>query len=160
MPWNGSGIFEPLGSPEFPATPGEIIYAEYFNAIINDLIDGLNNALTRDGQEAPKWVDVPQIVPPAGAYTLPITARGHHIYKDDAATITVPPNASVAFAIGTIVSIYNFNASSMTLAEGAAVDLYIPTSGTPGNRTLAGYAFATMLKVGTNAWLVSGPGVT
>lgn len=57
MPWNGSGTFAPLGSPEYPAVSGEIIYADYFNAIINDLITGLNNCVTRDYQEGDFWLN-------------------------------------------------------------------------------------------------------
>lgn len=57
MPWNGSGTFAPLGSPEYPAVSGEIIYADYFNAIINDIIGGLNNCVTRDYQEGEFWLN-------------------------------------------------------------------------------------------------------
>lgn len=54
MPYNGSGTFEPLSSPDFPAVAGEIIYATRFNNVINDLINnGLTKALVRDGQSTP-----------------------------------------------------------------------------------------------------------
>jgi hypothetical protein len=53
MPFNGSGTFNPLTPPTFPAVAGTVISATYFNAIINDLIsNGLNIAWTRDGQAA------------------------------------------------------------------------------------------------------------
>lgn len=50
MPYDGSGVFLPLTPPVFPAVSGEVIYGEYFNLVINDLIAGLTNALAKDGQ--------------------------------------------------------------------------------------------------------------
>lgn len=51
MSYDGNGQFDPL-SPEYPAIPGEVIYAANFNAIIEDICVGLTNALARDGQGA------------------------------------------------------------------------------------------------------------
>lgn len=53
MPYNGSGTFQSLPPPQFPAVAGSVIRASYFNAVVNDLIAGLTNAVTRDGQSAP-----------------------------------------------------------------------------------------------------------
>ena len=53
MPYNGAGNFTPLPPPQYPAIPGDVIRASYFNAVINDLIAGLTNAITRDGQSPP-----------------------------------------------------------------------------------------------------------
>lgn len=50
MPFDGSGIFIALTPPNFPAVAGEVIYAERFNAVINDLVAGLTNAVGKDGQ--------------------------------------------------------------------------------------------------------------
>lgn len=52
MPFDGSGNFTALSSPTYPAVGGEIIYADRFNAIIDDLISGLNEVWNRDGQSA------------------------------------------------------------------------------------------------------------
>lgn len=52
MTWNGSGIFDPPGTPEFPAIPGDLIRAEYFNTVIQALCDAFLNVLPRDGQAA------------------------------------------------------------------------------------------------------------
>lgn len=51
MSYNSSGTYYPP-EPEFPAIPGEIIYAEYFNTIIEDIADALSLALPRDGRAA------------------------------------------------------------------------------------------------------------
>lgn len=50
MPYNGAGNFVSLPPPQYPAVAGDVIRAAYFNAVINDLIAGLTNAVTRDGQ--------------------------------------------------------------------------------------------------------------
>jgi hypothetical protein len=53
MPYNGLGVFTPIAPPQYPAVPGTVILAESFNAIIEDLMLGLSNAIPRDGQAAP-----------------------------------------------------------------------------------------------------------
>lgn len=50
MPYNGIGVFQSLGVPIFPAVTGEYILASYFNATMNDIMQGLSTALPRDGQ--------------------------------------------------------------------------------------------------------------
>ena len=53
MAYNGMGTFVPLTAPNFPAVDGTVIVAAYYNAVIADLISGLNKALCRDGQAVP-----------------------------------------------------------------------------------------------------------
>jgi hypothetical protein len=53
MPFNGAGSFTSLGAPTFPAVPGELILANYFNATLNDVFAGLSVVMTRDGQGGP-----------------------------------------------------------------------------------------------------------
>lgn len=48
---------------------------------------------------------------PAGAYTLVVADAGRGVRKDDAATVTVPPNSSVSFPAGTLISGVNNNNS-------------------------------------------------
>ena len=50
MTWNGTGVFEPPGEPEFPAITGDLIRAAYFNTVIQALCDGFLNTVPRDGQ--------------------------------------------------------------------------------------------------------------
>lgn len=53
MPFNGAGNFVSMAPPQYPAIPGEVIRAAYFNAVIDDLIAALSNTITRDGQSPP-----------------------------------------------------------------------------------------------------------
>lgn len=145
MPWV-NGVFVSLGAPEFPAVTGDTILAEYYNAVINDLIDGMNNVYLDPG--------IPPKVKGAGAYTLILTDKNSGVYKSDAANITIPPNSSVAFPLGTVVSIYNFNAGSQTIVRGSGVSLYVPGSGTSGDKTIPAYTFASAWQFATNSWLL------
>lgn len=52
MSYDGNGNFLPLPSPTFPAVPGAVIYAEYFNLNLTNVHEGLSLALPRDGQAA------------------------------------------------------------------------------------------------------------
>lgn len=58
MTWNGNGVFDPPGTPEFPAIAGDVIRAEYFNTVIQALCDAFLNTLPRDGQ-APATANLP-----------------------------------------------------------------------------------------------------
>lgn len=53
MPFNGSGAFVPLSRPTYPPIDGELIQASLFKAVIDDLVQGLNGCLTRDGVGGP-----------------------------------------------------------------------------------------------------------
>ena len=50
MPFDGSGNYQVLGSPTFPAVAGNTIKSSYFNAIVNDMASAMSNVLCRDGQ--------------------------------------------------------------------------------------------------------------
>lgn len=52
MPFNGTGGFDPLPPPTYPAIAGDTIRAAYFNAVIDDIRLGLGQVLPRDGQSA------------------------------------------------------------------------------------------------------------
>jgi len=53
MPFNGSGTFNALPPPTYPAVAGEVIYAARFNSVIQDILDGLSTCLAKDGQTLP-----------------------------------------------------------------------------------------------------------
>jgi len=52
MPYNGSGTFDNLAPPVFPAVPDTTIKASQLNLSLIDIASGLSNAITRDGQSA------------------------------------------------------------------------------------------------------------
>jgi hypothetical protein len=91
--------------------------------------------------------------------TLALTDGNKHCLRTGG-NLTIPPNSSVAFDIGTAVTVVNDAATSMTLTRGSGVTLRMATSSTDANRTLAARGIATLLKVATNTWYVTGAGVS
>lgn len=89
------------------------------------------------------------------SYTLQISDSGKHIYITTGG-VTVPPNADVNFTVGTIVSIVNASGSAQTITAGTGVTLRLSGTATTGNRTLAPYGIATLLKVDTDTWNATG----
>lgn len=64
MPYNGAGSFTAIPPPDYPAVPNTLILASSFNAVVNDILAGLTNCVTRDGQSPP-------------TANLPMAARRH-----------------------------------------------------------------------------------
>ena len=96
-------------------------------------------------------------------HTLLLTDANKHIYKSNTSAYawTVPPNSSVAFPIGTVVTLVNGGSSgSITVTRGASVVIRLAGDGTDSDKTLAAYGLATLLKVATDTWFISGSGVT
>jgi len=94
-------------------------------------------------------------------YTLVLGDNGKHIYSANSGTqtITIPTNASVAFPTGTAVTIVNNGTTSITISTTGLTFYWAGTSST-GDRTLATKGVATLLKVSTNTWFISGSGLT
>jgi len=88
-------------------------------------------------------------------YTLVLTDDGKIVTCDNAAsiTLTVPPNSSVAFGIGTQVNIMQLGAGQVTIAAGSGVTLRSEGS----KLKLKGqYAVATCAKIASDTWVVVG----
>ena len=84
-----------------------------------------------------------------GAYTLQLTdfAKVIEFNNTSAANVTIPPNASVAFPIGTIVRICRIGSGSLSLVAGAGVTLS-RTGGFGTNEEIY------IRKRATNSWIV------
>ena len=94
----------------------------------------------------------------AAAYQLILSDRGKHI-SITTGGVTIPANTTVAFPIGTTIGIFNNSASAQSIAITTDTLRQAGTTNT-GARTLAGWGLATILKVGTTDWVISGSGVT
>ena len=89
------------------------------------------------------------------SYTLVLADAGKVVEVNNASanTLTIPPNSSVAFPVGTMVTARQYGAGTTTLTAGAGVTLRSFGSAL----TMAGqYAEATLTKRGTDEWVVSG----
>ena len=72
-------------------------------------------------------------------------------------TVTVDQNI---FTAGDAITIYNNSASNITITQGTNVTFYLAGTATTGSRTLAQRGVATVLCVASNAFVVSGSGLT
>lgn len=70
-----------------------------------------------------------------------------------ATTVTIPPNSSVAFPIGTIIHVVRLGAGTVTLVAGSGVTIRTPSVLTIGP---AQYGSVELKKRATNEWIVSG----
>lgn len=104
------------------------------------------------------YLGIPQNAKSAG-YTLALTDAGKHIYyTGGAATLVVPTNASVAFPLGTVITLINNGSGSLTISTTSITMNFAGTTST-GNRTLATKGMATLIKVTTDGWFISGVGL-
>lgn len=93
-------------------------------------------------------------VSPAGAYTLVLDDQGRVILLATGG-LTIPANASVAFPVGTTIAVYNNSGSTQTI--GITTDtLRLAGGESTGTRTLAARGLATLIKVASTEWVVSG----
>ena len=105
------------------------------------------------------YLNIPQVA--ASNATLGLTDAGKHYYSTSAGnfTLTIPTNATVAFATGTAISIVVQSLGNVLVNAASGVTLYMAGNSTAANRTVGGYAMATLMKVGTDTWMINGTGV-
>ena len=122
----------------------------------NVLIDAANASLDSSGN-----LDVSTIV--AGrsinaqtgtSYTFVIGDRLKVVTLNNsgAITLTIPPNSSVAFAIGTSIDIIQLGSGQVTVAGGSGVTV----NSTPTLKLRAQYSVGSCLKIATNQWIFMG----
>jgi hypothetical protein len=97
--------------------------------------------------------DVPQVVH-NGSFSFALTDKGKHCIKTNstAATWTIPTNASVAFPIGSVITIINLGGSTnnITVSPAGGVGLY--QNGASGAIAVAPGSMITIIKIATNTW--------
>lgn len=89
-----------------------------------------------------------------GSYALVLADAGTVIEMNmtTANTLTIPPNASVAFPTGTVIEIVQLGTGQTTITPGSAVTIRTASSFT----TRAQYSAVSLRKRGTNEWVLSG----
>jgi hypothetical protein len=97
--------------------------------------------------------DLPQIT---SFTTLVADAGGKHYYGSG--TITIPASGTLNFAVGTAILI--IASGSTTVSPAVGVTLVQAGTGSTGSRTLATYAEASLVKVASDTWYISGVGIT
>jgi hypothetical protein len=131
MPFNGSGGFNPLAAPIFPAVPNTTIFSSYYNAQLNDIFAGLGNCVTRDGQ-SPATANLPM----AGfkhTNAAAAAAAGEYLIYGQA----LPAGVPFTFPLGSAA------APSITFTGDTDTGIYSPGAGRIGltNNGLGGVEF-------------------
>ena len=67
-------------------------------------------------------------------------------------TLTVPPNSSVAFPVGTSITVLQTGAGQTTITAGAGVTI----NATPGLKLRTQWSLAVLIKRATDTWVVAG----
>lgn len=69
-----------------------------------------------------------------------------------ASTFTIPANATVAFPVGTTLTVIQLGTGQITLTAAGGVTLYTPSSAT----TRAQYSTVAVIQVSANVWIAGG----
>ena len=87
-------------------------------------------------------------------YTFVVGDRGKYVTMNNgsAQTVTVPPNSSVALAVGTQIQVIGLGAGEITMVAGSGVTLRY----TPGLKLRAQYSSCTCIKIATDEWILVG----
>jgi hypothetical protein len=91
-------------------------------------------------------------------YTLVLTDNGRLVTLNNAAaiTVTVPTNASVAYATGAIINVQQIGAGQVTIQGDTGVTLTSTGATATTPKTRAQYSAASIIKTGTDSWTVIG----
>jgi hypothetical protein len=128
--------------------------------LTNKTVTSLGNTSTINDGGSSAYAIGFKAIPPGSTSSgnLALTDAGKHVYVS--AGVTVPPNSTAPFDLGTVITIVNSSASSITITQGSGVTLRFSGSSSTGNRTLAAYGLCSCIKVATDTWYISGSGMT
>ena len=122
----------------FPAATGDVLSAAMFNGLPAFTV---NTTQTAD-------------------YTAVLNDQYQVIQQMNKATaiaFKIPTNASVAFAVGTVITVLNIGAGTCTISAVTSGTTTVLSAGaTAASPTLAQYKSAACIKVATDTWYVVG----
>jgi hypothetical protein len=103
---------------------------------------------------AAQWDSAQSVNTQTDTYTLLITDAGYLVKANKATSmsIVVPTNAVAAFSIGQRIDILQYGAGQVTVSGSGGVTIRY----TPTNKLRAQYSTASLIKLGTDEWLLSG----
>ena len=130
-----------------PAVTDTVATISATQTLTNKTIDGASNTLTNIN------LDLTLNAQTNTTYTLAATDKNKLVTLDNASaiTLTVPANATVAFATGSQINIQQIGAGQVTVSGAAGVTI----NGT-GTKTRAQWSAATLVKTDTNVWTLIG----
>jgi hypothetical protein len=122
----------------FPAVTGEVLTAGMFNGLV---------AFTLNAQTGTTYTAVS-----TDQYQVLVTMS-----NASANAFKIPTNASVAFAVGTVITVMNIGAGLTTISAVTPGTTTVLSAGaTAASPTVAQYKSAALIKTGTDTWYVVG----
>lgn len=122
----------------FPAATGDVMTANMFNGLV---------AFTLNAQTGTTYTAVS-----TDQYQTLVTMS-----NASANAFKIPTNASVPFAVGTVITILNIGAGTCTISAVTSGTTTVLSSGaTAAAPTLAQYKSAACIKTGTDTWYIIG----
>lgn len=162
--WNGStyyavGITTPIGTEYYKALAGNSVLNKLFDVDIPNPVDGdipMRNG-TRGKYEVTNKTELSEIDinnQTGTTYTLVLSDSNKLIRLSNASpiTLTVPPNSSVAFNTGTVITLEQLGAGLLTIAAGSGVAI----NAYGGLNSAGQYAGLSLIKVDTDTWTLFG----
>ena len=122
----------------FPSVTGDVLTSNMFNGLV---------AFTLNAQTGTTYTAVS-----TDQYQVLVTMS-----NASANAFKIPTNASVAFAVGTVITVMNIGAGTCTISAVTSGTTTVLSGGTvPASPTLAQYKSAACIKTGTDTWYVVG----
>ena len=147
-----------------PAGGGDVVGPASSVADRVALFDGTTGKLLKDGGKTIAQIREIEQNSQIGAYTMVLADAGKHILHPSADTtariFTIPANSSVAYPVGTAITIVNQNGAGVVTIAITTDTMRLAGAGTTGSRTLAANGIATALKITSTEWIISGTGLT
>lgn len=119
-----------------PAATGDILTASTVNGLV---------AFTLNAQTGTSYTPVL-----TDQYQVLLTRS-----NASASTLTIPLNSSVAFAIGTVITVLNIGTGLVTISGAGGVTV-LSAGATAASPTLAQYKSAALIKTAADTWYVVG----
>ena len=124
--------------PTFPAATGDILTAAMYNGLIAFTVD------------ADQTADYTAVLDDQYQVLVPMN-------KATAVAFKIPTNASVAFPVGTAITVLNKGAGTVTISAVTPGTTTVLSAGaTAASPTLAQYKTAVCIKTATDTWYVAG----
>jgi len=97
----------------------------------------------------------------SGSTSITVSATGKCYYKSTNGdlTLTIANNASQNFKIGSGIQIMNQGTGNITVSQDTGVTLYLSGNASSGNRKVTTFGAATLLKVASDTWIITGTAV-
>jgi ethanolamine ammonia-lyase large subunit len=122
----------------FPSTTGDILTAAMFNGLVTFTVD------------ADATVDYTAVIDDAYQVLVPMN-------KATAVAFKIPTNATVAFPVGTAITVLNKGAGLCTISAVTSGTTTVLSAGAvAASPTLAQYKTAVCIKTATDTWYVAG----